>query len=223
MFLNDVAITHVRSKRKSLTLIVKPGGNVVLKTPLYTSMNEIEKFLEKQSNWIRNKVIESKQNYTHFDFQPGSLIPYKGVNLEIIIDRNKNKITLTDNSIIIPQSIDIKVQLLKWYKLKAKEQITMHVEELTKIIGITYNKIFIRNQKTRWGSCSGRKNLNFSWKVILTPPELIKYLVVHEVCHLVEMNHSKNFWELVEKYDPLFNQHSKDLQKAGYYLTTFLE
>lgn len=223
MFLNDVPITHIRSKRKSLTLIIEPGGNVVLKTPKYTSMKEIQRFLEKQSSWISTKVIESKKNFTHYDFQPGSLTPYKGVNLEIIIDQNMRQITLTDNSILIPESIDIKAQLLKWYKTKAREQITIYVEDLTSIIGITYNKIFIRNQKTRWGSCSGRKNLNFSWKVILTPPELIKYLVVHEVCHLVEMNHSRNFWKLVEKYDPLFIQHRKDLQKAGYYLTTFLE
>lgn len=223
MYLNDIPITHIRSKRKSLTLAVKPGGTVILRTPNYISNREIERFLKKQTSWLTARVLEAKSNHISFEFTPGTTIPYKGLNIEINVSPDVKRTNLNENMLILSDSIDIKIQLLKWYKEEARKEITKCVDELTNNLGLTYNRIFIRNQKTRWGSCSGKKNLNFSWKVILTKPELLRYLVVHEVCHLIEMNHSRDFWNLVQTHDPLFIQHRKELQKAGHYLTTFLE
>jgi len=82
-------------------------------------------------------------------------------------------------------------------KLKAYSLIQKKVEKFNGFYGFKYNKICIRNQKTRWGSCSSRGNLNFNYKLIYLPEKLIDYVVVHELCHLGQMNHSKKFWELV--------------------------
>jgi predicted metal-dependent hydrolase len=103
--------------------------------------------------------------------------------------------------------------------LENKEKARQLVEQKLKQFNIYFNcnlncnKISIRNQKTRWGSCSGKRNLNFNWRIVLLPENLQNYLVVHEMCHLEQMNHSKKFWELVEKAIPNYQIISKQLRK----------
>ena len=105
-----------------------------------------------------------------------------------------------------------------FYRQKAKEYLSERVKFFIEILDIKFNKIRIKNTKTRWGSCSSQKNLNFSWKIMLAPPKVIDYLVIHEICHLKEMNHSKEFWSLVELLDPNFEEHKKWLKRHNYLL-----
>lgn len=98
---------------------------------------------------------------------------------------------------------------------KALEYIPDRVEYFSKQIGVTYGRITIRNQKTRWGSCSSKGNLNFNCLLMLTPEEVIDYVVVHELCHRKEMNHSKAFWSEVENVLPDYRSHVKWLKEEG--------
>lgn len=93
--------------------------------------------------------------------------------------------------------------------------IPQRVAYYAKIIGVTYGRITIRNQKTRWGSCSGKGNLNFNCLLMLTPPEVLDYVVVHELCHRKEMNHSKQFWNEVEKVLLDYRERRKWLKENG--------
>lgn len=98
---------------------------------------------------------------------------------------------------------------------KALKVIPERAEYFAKIIGVNYGRITIRNQKTRWGSCSSKGNLNFNCLLMLTPPEVIDYVVVHELCHRKEMNHSKDFWREVEKVLPNYLDQVKWLKDEG--------
>lgn len=98
---------------------------------------------------------------------------------------------------------------------KALDYIPKRAEYFSKILGVTYNRITIRNQTTRWGSCSGRKNLNFNCLLMLMPKEMIDYTVVHELCHLKEMNHSKNFYALVASVLPDYKEREKWFRENG--------
>jgi len=80
---------------------------------------------------------------------------------------------------------------------KAKEAIIARVEHWAAVLNLEYGRVFVKDQRTLWGSCSGRKNLNFNWRLAAAPPEALDYVVIHELCHLREMNHSKRFWALV--------------------------
>ena len=101
----------------------------------------------------------------------------------------------------------------KKYKNQAFELVKNRVEYFNQFYKFRYNQIYIKNQKTRWGSCSSRKNLNFNYKIVFLPKELQDYLIVHELCHLKEFNHSKNFWDLVKLKILDFDRVSKMLRK----------
>ncbi len=99
------------------------------------------------------------------------------------------------------------------HKKVARELVKLKLEEFNKIYNFKYNRISIRNQRTRWGSCSSKKNLNFNYRIVFLPEKLVDYLVVHELCHLGEMNHSRSFWELTERAISNSKSVAKELRK----------
>jgi predicted metal-dependent hydrolase len=107
-----------------------------------------------------------------------------------------------------------KAEYLK-YKDQAKIFVINKVAELNKNYGYKINRITIRNQKTRWGSCSKKGNMNFNYKIVLLPEKLAEYIIVHEICHLGEFNHSANFWNLVAQTVPDYKEKRKELHKVG--------
>ena len=98
-------------------------------------------------------------------------------------------------------------------KEKARSLIKERLDYFNQFYNYNINNVYIRNPKSRWGSCSSKNNLNFSYKLFLLPPELCDYIIVHELCHLQEMNHGKNFWSLVEKTIPDYKNLIKELKK----------
>ncbi len=107
-----------------------------------------------------------------------------------------------------------KAEYLK-YKDRAKIFVINKIAELNKNYGYEINRITIRNQKTRWGSCSKKGNVNFNYKIVLLPEKLAEYIIVHEICHLGEFNHSANFWNLVAQTVPDYKEKRKELHKVG--------
>ena len=102
-----------------------------------------------------------------------------------------------------------------WLKHKAKIYIPKRVKELSKLTGFNYNRVTIRSQKTRWGSCSASGSLSFNYRLLKFSEKVVDYVIVHELCHLKELNHSKRFWKLVEKFCPDY----KSLKRELRYLT----
>lgn len=96
----------------------------------------------------------------------------------------------------------------------ARQRITRRVEYFAPLVGVTYNRIFIKEQKTRWGSCSSLGNLNFNWKLILLDEELLDYVVVHELAHRKQMNHSPTFWAEVERVLPDYRERRRRLREC---------
>ncbi len=99
-----------------------------------------------------------------------------------------------------------------WYRRKARRILTQRTAYYAKRMELTYERIAIREQKTRWGSCSSKKNLNYNWHIIELLPACIDYLVIHELCHLSHFDHSEAFWQMVARYDPDYRKHRRQLQ-----------
>jgi predicted metal-dependent hydrolase len=100
-------------------------------------------------------------------------------------------------------------------KSTASEYLVAQTHILAKKMNLTFNKLTLRKQKTRWGSCSSKKSLNFNWKLVHFEPKIIDYVIIHELAHLSHMDHSRNFWNLVEKYDPEYKKHRGWLKRNG--------
>ena len=109
----------------------------------------------------------------------------------------------------------IKIKLNKWCQKEAKDIFSLILEEIAEKNGFHYNRLTIRSQKTRWGSCSIRKNISLNSKLLLFPEHIVRYVMIHELCHTIEMNHSSRFWALVEECDPYYMQNRKELRVLG--------
>lgn len=116
------------------------------------------------------------------------------------------------------EKVIINEQQEKTLRIKARADILKLVNHYCLIYNLTYHKIFIKGQRSLWGSCSQKKNLNFNWRLMLAPERILHYVVVHEVCHLREMNHSKNFWQLVALTIPEYQECRRWLLKNGHSL-----
>jgi predicted metal-dependent hydrolase len=110
---------------------------------------------------------------------------------------------------------EFKVILDKWITSFAKKIIERRVVELSTIYGFHFNRISVRNQSTRWGSCSSNKNLNFNWRLILGPKMILDYVIIHELAHTLQMNHSKAFWAIVQNIIPEYKSLRLWLKKNG--------
>lgn len=128
------------------------------------------------------------------------------------IEQAKRK--MAERRTVAPENGLSKEELAK-LKKQARITLTAMVEEQAKIMGVTYGTISIRAQKTRWGSCSSKGNLNFNCYLMLLPENIQRYVVVHELCHRREMNHSRAFWREVEKYRPTYKEDRQQLRIMG--------
>jgi predicted metal-dependent hydrolase len=200
--------------------ISRPSGLIVI-VPRSYNINRLPGLLKSKERWISKYL-------TRFQTQPpsipkklkiGDTIPYLGLGLKLVQleDHQVDSIILEGNSLAISPDLFhnglLEPALEQWYRAEAARVITERVDRLSSRMGIDYRQIGIRGQKTRWGSCSRQKNLSFNWKLIMAPEPVVEYVVIHELLHLREMNHSRKFWELVARYCPGWREHKKWLKQ----------
>jgi len=197
----------VRSKRKTIAIYILEDGSVEVRAPLKASKASIEKFISEKSDWIlehsvrRAEKFEEKQN---FSLSFGDTVLYRGKSYPILPHNGSNAF-FSGEAFMMPENIDINAimpTMVKLYKILAKYHITQRVEYFANIMNCAPTAVKINSAKTRWGSCSGKDSLNFSWRVILAEDELIDYVVVHELAHTKEHNHSARFWAVVASVMP---------------------
>jgi predicted metal-dependent hydrolase len=182
---------------------------------------DIEQFIASRENWINDRLKKSRERAEQreaFVLDYGSTVLYRGKEFPITA-REGRRIGFDGKAFFMPPGFseaELKAACVQIYKLLAKRDLNARTFELAKRIGVTPLSVRITSAKTRWGSCSARKSINYSWRLILADDDVIDYVVVHELAHLIEMNHSLQFWKIVDGITPgheMYRSRLKELQK----------
>lgn len=205
-------INIVRSQRRTVSLQIMPDATILIKVPTRFPENEIKKFLQKNQAWIEQKQLTM---LTRTAQKKSDEYLYLGKKYLLEIRNQKNLIEVEDKIYLALKTNNTKTYLTNWYKQQANKIIGERVKHYANFAGLSYKSIAITSAETRWGSCSSQKTLNFNWRLIMAPPEVIDYVVTHELAHLTEMNHSLAFWERVRKMYPLYRGHRTWLKRYG--------
>lgn len=177
------------------------------------------KFVEERQEWVLKNYEQIQDILAEFperEFKEGETFPYMGEEREIVysdIERTEVKngeIHLPEED-ILDKSVDSVLE--GFLREKAREQIHEVIEKYIDKVEGDYNRVYIRNQKTKWGSCSGKKNLSFNFRLIMAPPEVLEYVVVHELVHLEKPEHSKEFWGKLSNLLPDYQDRKKWLKE----------
>lgn len=215
--MND--ITYVRSRgRKSIGIQIKPDATVIVTYPWLVPKFFAERFVKEKESWIQEK---QQQMLVRLPQKDRSTYFYLGKEYELGVRQSpKELVEVADKIYVASRNPSlIKTYLTSWYKTQARKIIVSRVQHYAKISGARYRSIALTSAETRWGSCSSEKTLNFNWKLVMAPIEVIDYVVCHELAHLTEMNHSRNFWETVRKMYPLYREYRTWLKRHGHMLT----
>ena len=209
--------TLIRSKRKTVALYVR-NGELEVRAPLRTPEREIEKFVISKEKWITDKLSAAKERQEqreNFALTYGDYIVYRGREYPISV-KDGNRMGFDGACFYMPQGLtppQIKDACVRIYRMLAKRDLSAKTFEFAKKMFVVPSAVKINGAKTRWGSCSTKKSINFSWRLIMADDDVIDYVVVHELAHITEMNHSARFWAIVEALLPDYWERQKRLKE----------
>ncbi len=209
----------IRSKRRTFTLIVENDGSLIVRAPLRTLEKTIREFVDSHALWIEKKQAQARVvvNTPAKQYIPGETFLYLGQPYALEIVKGQKKPLWLDGNFKLAEEAQGNAEqaFQDWYRKQARQIISQHVALFAARYDFQYGKIRISSARTRWGSCSPTGNLSFSWRLILTPIDVVDSVIIHELVHTVVHNHSKRFWKKVEKILPDYKQYNKWLRKNG--------
>ena len=214
-----------RSKRRTLALYINPCGELIVKAPLNMSDRKIFDFIKSKADWIQAQQAKTVQNkninrnvavYNTFLFLGAEFVP--------VICSASRHITLQANALLIPAKYDqvtIVKKIEKWMREQAKTVITERAQYFSQVLKLSAAAVVVNNNKTRWGSCSRGGALAINWRAVMLSPTLLDYIIVHEFCHLLEFNHTKNFWNIVQSILPNWKRLRLQLKQMNWIMQLF--
>jgi hypothetical protein len=203
-------------RKKTVALQIQPNSTVIVLSPYFLDKDKIKEIVQRRARWIiqkQDKIKKLNAEMPKKEFVSGESFPYLGREYRLKVVKSKDEksrpcklisgrfyVEINNKLSGRAASKIVKEKLLEWYIERAKEKINERVQRYSKLIGIIPQKIIIRNQEKRWGSCSHLGVLRFNWKVIMAPLSVLDYVIVHELCHLLIKNHSADFWHKVDSF-----------------------
>ena len=218
-FINDIAYTLTRSKRKTVAIYIR-NGFIEVRAPLKMPKKEIDKFILLKEKWITKKLASSVQQVNkqkHFTLDYSDIIICRN-KPHTIIAQIGNDCWYDDGYFYIPPDLtpnEIKQACIGIYKTIAADILTEKTQKMAAKMSVNPESIKISNAKAQWGCCTSRKKISYSWRLIMADDDVIDYVIVHELAHIIEMNHSKRFLDIVESVIPDYKDRKarlRDLQ-----------
>lgn len=224
---NNQALTYtiIYKKRKTMGIYIDVYGNVELRVPKTTTDTAINNLLENKWHWIAQKSAEMKEKTKGFKektYEEGEQFLYLGESypIHIIEDSSVTRVSveLKDKTleVIVPERDEdlIKKLLTRFYKQQCKKFVESRIRVYQSNFKMKPKNIKISSNKKTWGTCNSLRELTFNWKLIMAPVDIVDYVVVHEMCHMIHLNHDRSFWRLVGKYIPNYEEHQQWLKES---------
>lgn len=213
------------SNRKTLSIIVERDRTVVVRAPLNTSRELIEKEIMKRKFLLFQKINHPQKYETpkpRKEFVSGESLLFLGKYYKLeVVPEDMNGVELNSKFYISKSNQQNAEQLFReWYFKQAEEKLIPKVKQHANNLGVHCNKIKILDLKVRWGSCTPKDNINFNWRLIKAPVYVIDYIIVHELTHLLESNHTPGFWNIVSVQLPHYDKAKEWLKENGNLLET---
>lgn len=229
VFDQDIFLINVKRNRRArrYTLRIHSGTReVILTMPQRGSVREAKAFAQKHGGWVAARL---RRLPDAAPFTPGAIVPLRGLEHRIVHCPGRRGTVWTeqdeggDNTIRVAGDVPhVERRVADFLRREAQRDLSAASHRAAASIGVTVRRISVRDQSSRWGSCSTTGVLSYSWRLILAPPFVLEYLAIHEVAHLVEMNHSPRFWRLVHRMCPdadrakvWLDVHGADLHRYG--------
>jgi len=219
-------IVRSRHRRRTIAITIERDGRVVVRAPAKTARDTLHQFVQEKKPWISKKLLQIRQERT--DAYPRAFV--SGETFFYLGDRYPLKITYNLRGAPPLAFIGGEFQLnerfkgnrkalfVAWYKIQAETLIRQRIDQYREVMDIPSVQIRITSAKYQWGGCSSRDRITFSWRIVLAPLLMLDYVVVHELAHLRERNHSSNFWKIVETILPDYRVRRQWLREHGYLL-----
>lgn len=209
---------RTNSRSRSIRITISPKGELIVTTPPRFPTDRIYPFLLKSRDWIEKHLA---LHHRRLQVVEENTVLYFGeaLPLKLASKPTAPAIQVLEDSMVInpiARTKDSVARLFtRWMKSEAERYIVRRVSEIAKRAGHTYSTVQLKDTTSRWGSCSTRGNLQFSWRLIQAPKEVIDYVIMHELAHLKHMDHSTRFWQYVERLDPHYTVHKRWLRLHG--------
>jgi predicted metal-dependent hydrolase len=207
----------IRSRRRTIGLEVTPAATLIVRAPLRAPAAHIDEIIRQKRSWILRKLDEMKRRplLPSHEYAEGELFFYLGRAYPLHIVDHENMTIERGERFYISRLLlpDIRNHMKRWYREEARREIQARCMWLSTKTGLVPATIRITDARQRWGSCTHKGGLNFSWRLIQAPPEIVDYVVVHELVHLGQPDHSKKFWSAVRKIMPDYEVRRKWLRE----------
>jgi predicted metal-dependent hydrolase len=211
---DDLAYTIRRSPRaRRIRVKVDPYEGVEVVIPQRATKREAKQAITELRPWIEQRLQEAEAARERLTIPPGT-VPFLGAQLRLRYEAGRTRAVRKANELWVPAT-NAQPALERWYRTQAKHEITPRLTRATSELGKPHASLAIRNQRTRWGSCSSTGAMSFNWRLLLAPEPVLDYVVWHEACHHLVMDHSKRFWGLVERHVPDNREHRSWLRHNG--------
>jgi len=207
---------RVSRKAKYAKLKIKPFGGLEVVIPLRFPKKAVPGLLEQHAEWIQRQ-LKKQQDHAREPVLPDEIhIAINGYRTEVVYGIHQRQEPGQANRLFVSDSDyhPAVKQLRKWVRQQAWQLLPPMLEKVSRETGLGYRKIIIRSQKTRWGSCSSRGTISLNDQLLFVACDSVEYLMIHELCHTRHMNHTRQFWQLVEHYCPDFRGHDVVLNQA---------
>jgi predicted metal-dependent hydrolase len=207
----EVALRRSSTAKRLSLRVSRLDGRVTLTIPKRAKVYQGVAFLEERESWLRNHLSQIRDIHV---VEAAGTVPYAGKLLPIVVGHGKRAM-LTEDALHVPDAATAGKKAQAILKAKARDVLAAASDGYATQIGKSYARLSLRDTRSRWGSCSSKGTLMYSWRLIMAPPEVLDYVAAHEVAHLAEMNHSPAFWAVVERLYGDYNPPRRWLRENG--------